>query len=169
MPTKKNESIQPKRIEKDAPPMLIAGLSRKYTFGKDNMNIPAQWEEFGAYLGKIPGQKGNVAYGFCFELDSDHGFEYLCCVEISGDIKLSNLPEGFETQQLPSFTYAVFEHEGHVSAIRQTCDAIFQQWIPVSGYKKPEDADFFFERYGEKFDPQKGKGDIEIWIPIEIE
>jgi predicted transcriptional regulator YdeE len=25
----------------------------------------------------------------------------------------------------------------------------------------------FFERYGEKFDPRTGMGDIEVWIPIQ--
>lgn len=167
MPDGKNESIQPKRIEKNAQPMLVAGLSRTYTFGKGDRNVPAQWEEFGTYLGNIPGQKGNVAYGLCFDLDTDQGFEYVCGVGVSEGIQTTDLPKNFEIKQLPSFTYAVFEHEGHVSAIRQTCDAIFQQWIPKTDYAKPEDADFFFERYGENFDPGKGKGDIEIWIPVE--
>lgn len=168
MPAEKTETIQPKRIEKNAQPILVAGLRRKYTFGKDDMNVPAQWDEFGAYFGKIPGQKGNVAYGLCFEPDgdSDHGFEYMCGVEVTEGIQKKDLPEGFEIKQLPSFSYAVFDHEGHVSGIRETCDAIWEEWIPVSGYKKPEKADFFFERYGENFDPQKGKGDIEIWVPV---
>ena len=26
----------------------------------------------------------------------------------------------------------------------------------------------FFERYGEKFDPRTGMGDIEVWIPIKL-
>lgn len=28
-------------------------------------------------------------------------------------------------------------------------------------------SDFFFERYGENYDAQAGKGDIEIWIPVD--
>ncbi|MDR8393738.1 effector binding domain-containing protein [Aliifodinibius sp. S!AR15-10] len=94
------------------------------------------------------------------------GIEYVCGVEVSDDIEASDLPENIELKQLPSFSYAVFQHEGHVSIIRQTCDAIFQEWVPQSGYEKPQDADFFFEQYGEDFDPQKGTSDIEIWIPI---
>lgn len=166
MTTDQLNNIEPKRIVENAKPMLIAGLNKKYTFGKDDMNIPAQWEEFGVYLGKIPGQKENVAFGFCFDLDNNKGFKYVCGVEISDDTKASELPGDLELKQLPSFSYAVFEHRGHVSGIRQTCDAIFQQWIPETDYVKPDDADFFYERYGEEFDPQKGIGDVEIWIPM---
>lgn len=155
--------IKPKRIEKNAEPMLIAGISRECIFGEDQMDAPAQWQEFGAFEGKISGQKGNMAYGLCFDIDNGKGIEYVCGVEVADD---KNLPENFVLKKLPSFTYAVFEHKGHVSGIHQTCDTILQEWIPDSGYAKPGDADFFFERYGEKFDPEKGIGDIEIWIPI---
>lgn len=159
-----NNGIKPKRIEENAKPMKVAGLSREYIFGEDPMNAPAQWQEFGAYLGKIPGQKENVAYGLCYDLHNGKGIEYICGVEVSD---AANLPENFVQKDLPSFIYAVFEHEGHVSSIRQTCDDIYKKWIPESGYEKPENADFFFERYGENFDPKAGAGDIEIWIPVQ--
>lgn len=110
----------------------------------------------------------NMAYGICFDLDNGEGIEYVCGVEVSEDTDASDLPKDFELKKLPSFTYAVFDHEGHVSAIRQTCDAIWKDWLPESGYEKPKEADCFFERYGEEYDPQAGKGDIEIWIPVEV-
>lgn len=160
-----NTSIKPKRIEENAESMTVAGLSEDYLF-RGPMNPSAQWQQLGPHLGNISGQKENVAYGICFDLDNGKGIEYLCGVEVSDNTEVSALPNNFVLKQLPSFTYAVFEHEGHVSSIRKTCDAIWKEWIPESGYKKPEEADFFFERYGEDFDPQKGKGDIEIWIPV---
>lgn len=159
-------NIQPKRIEKNANPLKIAGLSKKYYFKKP-MDPSAQWQQLSSYLGNIPGQKENTAYGVCFDLDNGKGIEYLCGVEVSGDTSASGLPDDFEIRKLPSFTYAVFNHDGHVSEIRKTCDAIWKEWIPESGYDKPKDADFFFEFYGKKFDPRKGTEDIEIWIPIE--
>lgn len=162
--TSKTNSIQPNRIEENSEPILIAGLSRKCSFKEGLEGAPAQWETFGTFIGKIPGQKNNVAYGVCFDIDNSKDIEYVTGVEVS---KVKNLPEGFITKQLPSFDYAVFTHEGHVSGIPKTCDAIWKKWIPNSGYKKPENADFFFERYGENFDPQKGSGDIEIWVPVE--
>lgn len=160
-----SNGIKPVRIEDKVNPMLIAGLSKECIFGKDPFNAPAQWQEFGAYVDKIPGQKEYVSYGLCLDIDNGKGIEYVCGVEVSGDIDAAELPGDIELKKLPSFSYAVFEHKGQVSGIRQTCDAIFQEWVPQSGYE-PQDADFFFERYGEDFDPKKGANDIEIWIPI---
>jgi AraC family transcriptional regulator len=157
--------MEPDRIEKNANPMLIAGLSMKCTSAEEMMNAPALWQKFGEYRGKIPRRKGNTSYGLCVDLEGGKGIEYVTGVEVSGT---KNLPESFVTRQLASFTYAVFEHQGHVTEIPQTCDAIWKEWIPSSGAKKPEGADFFFERYGEGFDPQKGTGDIEIWVPVDI-
>lgn len=164
MSTKQN-GIEPKRIEKNANSVTVAGLSKRYLFSGP-MNPAAQWQKLGPYLGRIPGQKGNVAYGVCFDMANREGIEYFCGVEVSDEVNASVLPDGFELKQLPSFSYAVFDHEGHISSIRLTCDAIWKEWTPNSGYSKPEKANFFFERYGEKFNPRKGMGDIEIWIPI---
>lgn len=166
MTIEESENIEPKRIQENAEPMAVAGLSEDYLFSEP-MNPSAQWQQLGPHLGHIPGQKGNVAYGVCFDLDNGKGIEYLCGVEVSDDSNASDLPDNFEMRHLPSLTYAVFDHDGHVSEIQQTCDAIWKNWIPESGYEKPEEAEFFFERYGEKYDAQAGKGDIEIWIPVE--
>jgi AraC family transcriptional regulator len=38
------------------------------------------------------------------------------------------------------------------------------QWERMMSYKIPNQV--FFERYGEKFNPQTGTGDIEVWVPI---
>lgn len=157
--------IEPKRIEENANPMSIAGLSEEYLFDGP-MNPSAQWQELGPHLGRIPGQKENVAYGISFDLDNGKGIEYLCVVEVADDTDASDLPDSFELRQLPSLTYAVFDHNASVSTIQQTCDAIWKEWLPESGYEKSEEADFFFERYGENFNPEEGKGDIEIWIPV---
>jgi len=158
-------NIQPDRIEKDAKSMSIAGLSMKCASVEEMRKIPVLWQELEAHKGKVPGQKGNIACGLCIEAEDGKGIEYIAGVEVSGT---DNLPEDFVAKELPSFTYAVFEHKGHTSTIPQTCDAIWKEWIPESGAQKPEKADFFFERYGEGFDPQKGKGDIEIWVPVEL-
>lgn len=161
-----NTSIEPKRIEEHTEPMTVAGLSKDYLFNEP-MNPSAQWQRLGPHLGTIAGQKEDVAYGICFDLDKGKGIEYLCGVEVSEDTTASDLPDNFELRQLSSFSYAVFDHDGHVSTIQQTCDIIWKEWLPASGYEKPDEADFFFERYGEGFDARTGKGDIEIWIPIE--
>ncbi len=159
-----HENIKPDRIEKNVKPMLIAGISRESAFDEGLVNAPVQWEEFGSFIGKIPGQIDNIAYGLCFDMNNGQGIEYVTGVEVSDAKKL---PENFITKKLPSFDYAIFQHKGHVSGIPQTCDVIWKEWIPKTKFEKPEESDFFFfERYGEEFDPETGTGDIEIWVPV---
>jgi AraC family transcriptional regulator len=61
----------------------------------------------------------------------------------------------------------VFPHRGHVSELNKTVAAAWQ-WLPASGRKLGCDAGAptFIEHYGEKFDPDTGFGDIEVWFPV---
>jgi AraC family transcriptional regulator len=60
---------------------------------------------------------------------------------------------------------AVVTHEGHVSALPQTIEKIWGQWVPDSALKTAKAP--CFERYTEKFDAKTGIGPIEIWVPLE--
>lgn len=157
-----DQTPKPARIEKNVNSRVIAGINEIYASNKQ-FNAPAQWEKFSQYLGTLPAQKNNVAYGLCNILDNNEGIEYICGVEVTDT---DNLPDSFVYKHVPEHTYAVFIHDGHVSTLRKTLDNIAQNWAPSSGYEKPEGENFFFERYGEKFDPITGLGDIEIWIPV---
>jgi AraC family transcriptional regulator len=142
---------------------LIAGLRSRYTW--ETMNgISAQWQRFAPYIGKIPGQVGSVAYGVIFSVPG--GIDYLSGVEVSSS---SGLPSEFSAISIPAQKYAVFAHRDHVSKLRETIDAIFNQWLPGSGYQVPRGAGGapdFFERYSEDFNPQTGMNGIEVWVPI---
>jgi AraC family transcriptional regulator len=59
----------------------------------------------------------------------------------------------------------VFYHRDHISTIRATFHAIFNTWLPESGHRIAEGPEF--EKYGKDFDPQRGTGTVEIWIPVE--
>lgn len=79
------------------------------------------------------------------------------------------LPAEFVAAEIPAARYAMFPHEGHVSQMRYTFNAIFTEWLPKSGLEPDRDAKgipFCLERYGPGFDPQKGEGNIEIWVPV---
>jgi AraC family transcriptional regulator len=70
---------------------------------------------------------------------------------------------------VPAQRYAVFAHSEHVSKLRNTCEAIWRQWLPNSGHefaRPAPGAPDFFERYGPGFNPQTGMGDIEVWVPV---
>jgi AraC family transcriptional regulator len=157
--------IEPIRIE-DGKEMALAGLSVRYAMGPGSdlpgrEGIPGQWQRFGAYLGRIPGQVGKVAYGVCSGFDERGNFDYLCGAEVSD---FAGLPPDLARLRIPAVRYAVFAHKGHVSALGETWDAILNGWLPRSGFAgtgAPQ-----FESYAETFDPGTGLGGIEIWIPV---
>ena len=143
--------------------LLVAGLRSHYT--AETMNrIPAQWQQFAPYLGKIPGQVGGAAYGVCWLLAE--GIDYLSGVEVSS---AASVPGEFEVVGIPAQKYAVFPHREHISKLRETLDAIGHKGLPESGHEVARggaEAPAFFERYSEEFDPRTGMGGIEVWIPI---
>jgi AraC family transcriptional regulator len=143
----------------DGEPMRIAGFTETYT-QQTMTGIPAQWRRFAPNIGKIAGQKSNVAYGVM--LGASGGFEYMTGVEVSAK---SSSGGDFKEISLPARKYAIFRHDGDVSTIWKTVDAIYQEWLPGSGHENADESKFI-ERYGEKFDPATASGDIEIWVPL---
>jgi AraC family transcriptional regulator len=140
--------------------LLIAGYNETYTF-VSRVNIPAQWQRFAPRVGRIPGQIGAVSYGVCWNYVPAKGFDYLSGVEVAST---EELPAGFSHVLLPAQRYAVFEHNGHVSEIPATVEAIWREWLPGSGYEAMNAPSF--ERYTEAFDGETGMGGVEIWLPI---
>jgi AraC family transcriptional regulator len=150
----------------DRGPLIIAGLAGQYTASTLD-DLPALWERFSGHIGRVPGQLGRAAYGVCSEMFNGTGrFHYLSGVEVS---ESSVLPEHFSRIHIPPQRYVVFPHCEHVSRLRYTVNTIWSQWFPESGHKAARVAagvPDFFERYGEQFDPRRGMGDIEVWIPV---
>jgi AraC family transcriptional regulator len=157
--------LNPPRFE-NSRPLLIAGLAGRYS--ADTLDdIPALWNRFSVYIGRIPEQIGRAAYGVCSDMFNGTGdFGYLAGVEVS---ESSALPEQFSHVHFPAQRYVIFSHREHVSRLRYTVNTIWSQWFPESGHKAARaaaGAPDFFERYGEDFDPQLGIGDVEVWIPV---
>ncbi len=144
----------------DCDAMLIVGLKKRYS-DTTRMQMPAQWQVFQPHIGNIDFQKGNVAFGVLYNSDDEGDIDYLTGVEVSN---IADTPKVLDCLRVPPQTYAVFQHNGHVSEIRRTWKTIFGKWLSEANYK-PTDAPQM-ERYGENFDPRSGEGDIEIWIPI---
>jgi AraC family transcriptional regulator len=142
-------------------PMLFAGLVERYDC-QSPTGIPDQWQRFTLYLGNIPKQIGEVAYGVCYNFDQDGNFDYMCGVEVKDTI---DSPEEFKSLSVSAQKYVVFRHKDHISSIRATLTAIWEQWFPTSGYQAASSPTF--ERYGPEFNGTTGTGGLEIWIPIE--
>lgn len=141
--------------------IVLAGLNQSYTL-ETRVNIPLQWERFVPNIGKVPGQIGQVCYGVCWNVSPGRGFEYLSGVEV---MDATRLPAEFATVRLPGREYAVFLHRDHVSAIGNTIDKIWNDWVPQAGLSVASAP--WFERYTEEYNPQTSMGGMEIWIPLE--
>lgn len=152
-------NLEPPRFE-NGKPLLIAGFGERYNC-ETSAAIPAQWQRFGPYIGHIPGQVGDTAYGVCCNSDDAGNFDYLCGVEVAD---FSRLPAEWNRIRIPEHRYAVFFHSDHISTIRRTCNTIWNKWLPDSGLEQADAPDF--ERYDERFDPRTGMGGVEIWVPI---
>ena len=143
---------------------LIAGFPGR--FSDPPKEIPGLWQRFAPHIGNVPGQVGRVAYGVVLSQSSDGSCDYVAGVEVSD---LSKLPTEFARLSIPAHRYAVFAHHEHVSKLGETIGAIWSKWLPGSGAEAAREAKgtpAFFERYGEGFNPQEGKGDVEVWVPV---
>ena len=139
--------------------MIVAGL-RDHSGFADLGGLRALWQRIGPRMGTIPGQVGDVGYGVCFNIGMS-GFDYLAGVEVAPGIPV---PPDLVSLRVASSRYAVFTHTGHVSTVRGTFMAIYNNWLPRSGYEYAEAA--VFERYDDRFDARTGDGGFEIWVPI---
>ena len=153
------EKLDAPRYE-NAKSFCVAGIGERCS-NETSAGIPAQWQRFGPYIGNIPGQVGNVAYGVVYNSDDEGTVDYLCGVEVAD---FSNVPQELWHLRIPENRYAVFSHSDHISTIRRTFNTIWSKWFPDSGHE-PADAPFF-ERYDERFNPMTGTGGLEIWIPL---
>ncbi|MBS3651716.1 AraC family transcriptional regulator [Pseudaminobacter sp. 19-2017] len=151
--------LEAPRME-DGQALLIAGLGGRYTF-ETNEGIPAQWQRFGPFIGNIPGQVGWTTYGVCCNSDDAGSFEYICGVKVSD---FSDISTELSRIRIPAHRYVVFTHRGHISTIRSTVYTIWNKYLPEAGLEVADAPDF--ERYDERFDPESGSGEVEIWIPI---
>jgi len=144
----------------DGESMLLAGLSERYLCGA-NAGIPGVWARFGPHIGVVPGQIPYVAFGAVYNTDDVGNFDYMACVEVRS---FEDLPAEFTRLRVAPQRYAVFTHKGHISGIQATCRAIWTDWLPRSGHE-PADAPFL-ERYDERFDPDTGNGEVDLWLAI---
>ena len=140
--------------------LLVAGFAER--IGYENVaSIPQLWQKLTPHIGHLKNEIPGCAYGVKFNADND-GFEYLAGVAVSS---FEGLPAEFRTERIPEQTYAVFTHHGHISAIRETMKAIWNNYLPQSGLTLVDAPEF--ESYDNRFDPRSGNGDVEIFIPVQ--
>ena len=146
-----------KPIVRDREAFRVVGLSVSCSF-EDTSAIPGLWHSFNAREDDVAGVKGGAAYGVCYDSDETGQFRYLAGVEARGST------EGMDHVDVPAGRYAVFSHTGHVSDLPKTVYTIWNKSLPDLGLEPIKAPDF--ERYDDRFDPESGRGTVEIWIPI---
>lgn len=156
-----NKTDLPSPVIESRPPMRFAGLSERIDMSNPG-GFAALWQKFGMHLGHIPGAAGPAAYGIVASAD-DSTCDYMAGVELAAG---AEVPPGFREMRTPARRWARVAHRGHVSTIRSTIRAIYDQWLPGSGYTQAEEASFI-EYYGPDFNPMTGTGTTEIWIGLE--
>ena len=141
-------------------PFRLAGVSERYSMN-DIAGIPAQWQRFVPYMpGLSRGGARQTTYGVCYNAD-ETGMDYMCAVEV-GDF--GDVPRELTRLSIGEHLYAHFAHQGHVTQLRRMWQAIFNEWLPGSGYEIVQAPDF--ERYGETFNPMRGEGLLELFVPV---
>lgn len=157
--------LEPKIM--NAGPLLLAGM-RESLDQHSAQTIPLLWQKFSPFIGATPHQVGQNCYGICAASYANQNiFFYMAALEVSD---FTALPAALNPMQLPAQRYAVFSHNGHVSRIKETVDAIFDQWLPQAQAQMKLCHDnhtlHFIERYSKDYSPETGLGGIEIWLPI---
>jgi AraC family transcriptional regulator len=153
------DHLNPPRFE-TSKPLLVTGVGERIS-QENGAGIPALWQRFHQTVADLPGRVGPVAYGVCCNGDDAGNFDYIAGVEVTD---FSDLPREFMRVRIPAQKYAVFTHREHISTIRRTINAIWNRWLPSSGFQAGDAPNF--ERYDENFDPHTGNGGLEIWLPI---
>jgi AraC family transcriptional regulator len=138
----------------------FVGLSRKVAY-QDMQAIAGQWQQFmSVYYGVITNKIAEPPIGVTAAVSED-GLEYVCA---AGVTEFREIPRGCIELTLSPATYAVFAHDGHITGIRETYNAIWNDWFPKSG-RAPAEAPGI-ERHNASFDPRTGNGGVTIWLPI---
>jgi AraC family transcriptional regulator len=88
-------------------------------------------------------------------------FVYVAALPVS---QVSDVPEGMVVCNIPKATYALFTHKGAIADIRLTVEYIWGTWVPKSGRELADSPDF--ELYDERFDPETGTGEVDIYVPV---
>jgi AraC family transcriptional regulator len=149
--------VEPTVITK--PAFTVVGM--KYRGKNEKDEIPHLWEKFMPKTVEVKHKVNpNVCYGVMDNYDEKTGeFDYLAAFEVRD---ASDVSEGMESWQVPQQTYAVFPC--NLKNIKQAFQHIYHEWLPQSDYQRAQGPDF--EYYDESFQPDQGKLELFIYVPV---
>lgn len=140
--------------------MTFIGALAHYNFAAIQ-GIPAQWQRFMDRYAEITDKAAGIPVGVSIGFDGEGEFDYLSAAQV---LSVSVAPAAMTRIDIPAQRYAVFQHRSHVATIRSTYAAIWNFWLPGSGWTALDAA--MLERHHPSFDTGSGLGGIELWIPV---
>jgi AraC family transcriptional regulator len=140
--------------------LLFVGLNEHVAYA-EMQSIAGQWQRFmSSFYGDIDHKLAEPPVGITTGSD-ENGIDYVCAAGVS---TFGRVPKACIKVTLAPAVYAVFAHDGHVTQLRETYNAIWNDWFPKSS-RTPAEAPGF-ERHNSTFDPRTGNGGVTIWLPI---
>ena len=143
--------------------LLAAALAMRpdrTTILSERGNFPTDLYVAQGLIEMLGGRPRVTTYGVCYNTD-DTGMDYMCAIEVA---TFDAAPRELTRLSIGEHLYAHFGHHGHLTQIKLMWQAIFNDWLPASGYEIAQAPDF--ERYGEAFNPMTGKGLLELFVPV---
>lgn len=153
MPDTSHKTLTPRFVTR--PEQRLVGRNKRVSPATIS-EIPKHWNDTAADLGSA--MNGIETYGACHSFD-DGDFTYLVGMVDDGRVDTERL----DHLVLPAGTYAVFDHDAHISSIHATWTSIFEAWFPTADYAPTSDPEF--ELYEANFDLET-PGGVSIWIPV---
>lgn len=144
---------------------VVVGVRERFD-QETKHGIPTLWQRFVPLIPEIANRRPDETFGICTNVNAETGsFDYIAGVAVD---RVDRLPEGLVAETIPRQTYAVFTHHVQSTSLHEelqpTLRWIFGTWLPSAPYDYVPGPDF--ERYPPEFDPDNGKGFLEICIPV---
>ena len=151
----------PHRIEIIESKKLI-GFSIETSFQEDK--TPVVWKKFMPRRNEITNRISDKLFSLQIYLENftpNQSFTKYALAEVSD---FDNIPNDFETLELESGRYLVFNYQGKAENGSQIFGYIFNNFIPENNFEV--DNRPHFEIFDETYNPLSESAEEEIWIPI---
>ena len=161
--------LQPQIVEK--PALSVVGFEAPFIHVLSPDSTAAEvivplWDKIFHNVSSVPYRLGDAMYGVVYgraegERSHPDEMQYIAAAPVS---EQGELPEGMVSRTVPAHTFAVFIHRGPIANIGDTCEAIYRQWLPQSGYEHAGIADV--ELYDQRFCYDSDESEMEYWISV---
>ncbi|KFC24426.1 hypothetical protein IO90_03795 [Chryseobacterium sp. FH1] len=143
-------------------PKKLVGFGITTSFQEDK--TPIVWRKFMMRRNEIANRISDQLFSLQIYPESftpNQSFTKYALAEVSD---FDNIPSDFESFQLASGKYLVFNYQGKTENGPKIFSYIFQNFIPENQFEVDDRP--HFEIFGDDYDPNSDSAEEEIWIPI---